>query len=199
MTSWIHSLQSLPKRQVLLSLLQEKARRERQRQARNENMQIALRRQALERDPAENVDVSSLVMTPGHPLHDLNHRDARYKVLYGGRGSGKTWGVAEALIRRGARQPLRILCTREYQNSIKDSVHKILSDTINRLGFNAWYNVTQTSIKSRSGAEFIFKGLHGNEQDIKSTEGIDIAWVEEAQTAPENSWKTLIPTIRKEG
>lgn len=143
--------------------------------------------------------MSSLVMTQGHPLHDLNHRDARYKVLYGGRGSGKTWGVAEALIRRGARYPIRVLCTREYQNSIKDSVHKILTDTISRLGFNSWYNVTQTSIKSRSGAEFIFKGLHGNEQDIKSTEGIDIAWVEEAQTVPETSWKTLIPTVRKEG
>lgn len=137
-------------------------------------------------------------MMKGHPCHDLLHRKARYKVLKGGRGSGKTWSVAEALVRKSTREPLRILCTREYQNSIKDSVHKILKDTIHRLGFTPWFTITETSIKSRSGAEFIFKGLHGNEIDIKGTEGIDICWVEEAQTVGKASWKTLIPTIRKE-
>lgn len=189
--SSIQSLRNLPPRQALYLALQEKARREKIR-----SQKLPISTLTVPADPAS---VSSLVMTPGHPCHDLNHRNARYKVLYGGRGSGKTWSVAEALIRRAARYPLRVLCTREYQNSIKDSVHKVLSDTIHRLGFTPWFSITQNSIRSRSGAEFIFQGLHGNEQTIKSTEGIDIVWVEEAQTVPESSWRTLTPTIRKEG
>jgi len=128
----------------------------------------------------------------------------RFKVFWGGRGSGKSWMMARALVWLGAQGPLRVLCCRELQTSIRDSVLRLLSDQIDILGLGAWYDVGESFIRGKegtraAGTEFIFKGLHGNEQDIKSTEGIDIAWVEEAQTVPESSWKTLIPTVRKEG
>lgn len=145
------------------------------------------------------LDVPSLVLNPDHVLSDLYYKKARYKVYWGGRGSAKSWGFAEALIRKTAAAPLRILCTREFQNSIKDSSHKLLKDTITRLGLDAWFTVTADSIRSRTGSEFIFKGLHNNEEGIKSTEGIDICWVEEAQSVSAFSWRTLSPTIRKEG
>jgi len=137
-----------------------------------------------------------LILNRAHPLSDLYYKKKRYKIVWGGRGSAKSWGVAEALVRLTAALPIRVLCTREYQNTIKDSSHKLLKDTIERLGMTTWFTVTDTSIKSRTGAEFIFKGLHANEEGIKSTEGIDICWVEEAQTVTSASWKSLIPTIR---
>lgn len=144
-------------------------------------------------------DVPSLVLNPDHVFYDLLHKDARYKVYWGGRGSAKSWAIAEALIRKAAGSCVRILCTREIQNTIKDSSHKLLKDTITRLGLEAWFTVTKDAIISRTGAEFIFKGLYHNEQGIKSTEGIDICWVEEAQTVSAYSWQTLIPTIRSAG
>lgn len=177
--------------------LSERARRQRTTQT---SSLVIPRRQLLELDlPPQLATHGSLVLDPGHPLSDLYFKKRRFKVYWGGRGSAKSWGVAEALIRLTAALPLRVLCTREYQNSIKDSSHKLLKDTISRLGLDGWFTVTADSIKSRVGGEFIFKGLHNNEQGVKSTEGIDICWVEEAQTVPEGSWRTLLPTIRKTG
>ena len=124
---------------------------------------------------------------------------ARYKVLYGGRGGAKSWGVARALLIIGARQPTRILCAREFQTSIKDSVHKLLSDQIFSMGLEDFYEITQTAIRGKNGTEFSFAGLKNNVANIKSFEGVDIAWVEEAQTTSKMSWNVLIPTIRKEG
>ena len=124
---------------------------------------------------------------------------ARYKVLYGGRGGAKSWGVARALLIIGARQTTRILCAREFQTSIKDSVHKLLSDQIFALGLQDFYEITQTAIRGKNGTEFSFAGLKNNVANIKSYEGCDIAWVEEAQTTSKMSWNVLIPTIRKEG
>lgn len=123
----------------------------------------------------------------------------RYKVFYGGRGAAKSWSIARALIVMTARQPLRVLCTREYQSSITDSVHKLLVDQIWALGLQRFFVVTQTEIRSLAGAQFIFKGLAHSVQEIKSTEGIDIAWVEEAQSTSAKSWEILTPTIRKPG
>lgn len=90
------------------------------------------------------------------------------------------------------------MCTREFQSSIADSVHRLLADKIQALGLGQWFNVTNSTITSTAGAQFIFKGLRHSIQEIKSTEGISIAWVEEAQVISENSWEILIPTIRKE-
>lgn len=126
-------------------------------------------------------------------------RPHRYKVYYGGRGGGKSWQFARALILLGYDRKLRILCTREIQRSISDSVHKLLTEQIDALGLNYFYAITRDSIKGANGTEFIFKGLHANNQEIKSTEGVDICWIEEAMSVSEDSWAVLIPTIRKEG
>ena len=123
---------------------------------------------------------------------------SRYKVLEGGRGSGKSTSFADALILKAAHQKLRILCTREMQNSIRDSVHRLLCDRIQALGLDDFFVVQKESISSRIGSEFIFKGLRHNISEIKSTEGIDICWVEEAERVSEYSWEVLVPTIRKE-
>ena len=122
----------------------------------------------------------------------------RYRTLYGGRGGAKSWGVARALLIKGAKKPLRILCAREFMTSIKDSVHKLLSDQINAMGLNSFYEITQNAIRAANGTEFAFVGLKNNIANVKSYEGIDICWVEEAQTVSKSSWNTLIPTIRKE-
>lgn len=123
----------------------------------------------------------------------------RYKVFYGGRGSSKSHSVARALLIRGMERPTRILCLREIQNSIEDSVHKLLSDIISTHKLEYFYDITKTSIRGKNGTEFIFKGVKHNLQSIKSTEGVDIAWVEEAQTVSNASWEIIIPTVRDEG
>jgi len=123
----------------------------------------------------------------------------RYKILYGGRGGAKSWGVGRALVILGAQRPLRILCAREFQTSIKDSVIALLKDQIRRLGLKNRYTFGTTYIEGKNGTDFIFKGLRINPDEIKSLEGVDICWVEEAQRVSEASWTYLIPTIRKEG
>ncbi|MBI4001916.1 MAG: PBSX family phage terminase large subunit [Nitrospira defluvii] len=125
---------------------------------------------------------------------------SRYKVVKGGRGGAKSWGVARALLIKGAKQRLRILCCREVQKSIKDSVHKLLKDQIELLGLGAQYDVLRDEIRGKNGTEFLFAGLSDlTAESIKSFESIDIVWVEEAQSVSNNSWVILIPTIRKAG
>jgi phage terminase large subunit len=125
-------------------------------------------------------------------------RPCRYKVIYGGRGAGRSWSVAQALLIKAAQQPLRILCTRELQTSLRDSVLQLLRDLIQRMGIEG-YTVLQSEIRHANGSLFIFEGLRFNVAKIKSLEGIDIVWVEEAERISANSWDVLIPTIRKEG
>jgi len=122
----------------------------------------------------------------------------RYKVFYGGRGSGKSTTKAIALLIIGKQKPTRILCAREIQTSIADSVHKLLKDMINLYPEFNDYEILQNVIRHPNGTEFIFKGLKHNTNDIKSTEGVDICWVEEAESVSEESWDILVPTIRKE-
>lgn len=126
-------------------------------------------------------------------------RPARYKVYYGGRGGGKSWTVARALLIKGLEGKVRVLCAREFQTSIADSVHKLLSEQIEALGLAPYYEVQKTRIIGLNGTEFIFKGIRHNVQEIKSTEGVDYCWIEEAQSVSEESWGVLIPTIRQEG
>lgn len=142
--------------------------------------------------------MSDLVVKFPEPFQAL-FKPSRYKNYHGGRGSGKSMNVARALVLKAYENKLRILCCREVQNTIRDSVHKLIADQIEEMGFSQWFEITQTSIKGVNGSEFIFKGLRFDPQGIKSTEGIDICWIEEAQTVSENSWSILIPTIRKEG
>jgi phage terminase large subunit len=130
------------------------------------------------------------------PLFDTH----RYKVAYGGRGGAKSWGFARALLIEGAQKPLRILCTREVQKSIKDSVHKLLCDQIQSLELGKFYTPTQNNIVGLNGTEFIFSGLSDQTREsIKSYEGVDRCWVEEGQAVGKRSWDILTPTIRKTG
>jgi phage terminase large subunit len=153
----------------------------------------------------------SLVMDRSHPLSALLYERADTKVFYGGRDAAKSWGGAEAMLRIANGSlgdasslwgpgPHRFLCTREYQNSISDSIHRLLGDMTLRLGVDHRFKRTQTSLSNPyTGAEFLYKGLHHNINGIRSTEGVDICLVEEAQNVSDESWETLIPTIRKEG
>lgn len=124
----------------------------------------------------------------------------RYRVGYGGRGGGKTENYARALLLKGAAAPERYLCAREYQNSIKQSVHKTIADQITALEMNYLYEVQQNLIKHREiPTEFIFEGLHGNIDRIKSYARIKTAWIEEGQSTLKDSFEKLDPTIREPG
>jgi phage terminase large subunit len=125
----------------------------------------------------------------------------RFKVARGGRGSAKSWSVADAaLVRSATRTRQRILCAREFQRSIKDSVHYLLASQIERLGLGGAFRVIDTEITCKAtGSQFIFAGLHHNISSLKSLEAIDVCWVEEAEVVSEESWSKLIPTIRKPG
>ena len=121
----------------------------------------------------------------------------RYKCVYGGRGKGATWLYARLLLLRSMEDKLRMLCTREFQNSIAESVYHVLASQIDLLELRG-FRVKEHEIISPEGGQFIFKGLKRNIDSIKSTEGIDICWVAEADKVPQDSWDKLIPTIRKE-
>lgn len=123
----------------------------------------------------------------------------RYIVYYGGRNSGKSRQVGTALILRGRQQQLRVLCTREIQNTIKDSVHKLLKDIIAQYEFSDYVITNDSIINNLTGTEFIFRGIRHNTNEIKSTEGIDVCWIEEAQTITDASIDVITPTIRKAG
>lgn len=125
---------------------------------------------------------------------------SRLKVAYGGRGSGKSWGAATALLIMGAQEQTRVICAREVQKSIKESVHRLLSDRIIDLNLSSFYTVLDTEIRGANGTTFSFSGLSQHTVDsIKSFEGADICWVEEGQSVSKKSWDVLTPTIRRPG
>ena len=124
----------------------------------------------------------------------------RLKVAFGGRGSGKSWGFARALLVIGAAKQLRVICAREIQKSIKESVHRLLSDQIQSMNLGHFYEVLETEIRGINGTTFSFSGLASHTvESIKSFEGADVCWVEEAQSVSKKSWDVLMPTIRKSG
>lgn len=125
---------------------------------------------------------------------------ARYKVLYGGRDSAKSHSIARMLLARGRAKPERILCTREIQKSISESVHQLLKDLVSTLGMEDFYEVQQHYIYGANGTQIAFHGLSGQTAtSIKSFEGTTLCWVEEAQTITKRSWDLLEPTIRAPG
>lgn len=124
---------------------------------------------------------------------------ARYIAIRGGRGSGKSRSVASALILRAASKQMRWFCGREILKAIRDSVKRLLDDEIDRQGLRHFYTSTDTEIRGANGSLFIFGGLRGNPETIKSMEGMDGAWIEEASTVSQSSLDILIPTIRKPG
>ena len=126
-------------------------------------------------------------------------KSKRYKVFYGGRGGAKSWAYAQYLLITGMQKKQLFLCTREFQGSIQDSVHRVLATQIENLGLGGFYTVQQKAIYGKNGTEFIFEGLKNNVTKIKSMEGVDKVWCEEAENITEASWDVLIPTIRKPG
>jgi predicted phage terminase large subunit-like protein len=124
----------------------------------------------------------------------------RYNVLKGGRGSAKSRSVAGILVVNGLAGDRRLLCTREIQKSMKDSVHRLLADTIERLGLGAYYKVLETEIRGPGNTLFLFSGLQGHTvESIKSYEDLTDVWVEEATSVVDRSWEILIPTLRRPG
>lgn len=124
--------------------------------------------------------------------------DYRYYVYYGGRGSSKSHSIARYLICQALSKTTKILCARELQNSILESVYSLLKGIIYEYNLEKWFYLKTATIEcSCNDSAFIFKGLAHNIESVKSTEGIDICWIEEADKVSQNSWDTLIPTIRK--
>ena len=114
-------------------------------------------------------------------------------------GSGKSWGVAQLLVEIAVRTKVRVFCGRELQNSMSDSVIKLIADTIEDLGYLEEFEVQRNAIYClKTGSEFMFYGIKNNPNKIKSLEGIDLVWIEEAENVSNESWDILIPTIRKE-
>lgn len=118
------------------------------------------------------------------------------KVLYGGRGAAKSTGCAEALLVQGIEQPLRILCAREIQKSIKLSVYSLLADKIKAHNMGSFYTIKADSIVGANGTEFFFEGLQGHTIDsLKSIERINRCWVEEGHAVTDRSWEILLPSL----
>ncbi len=124
----------------------------------------------------------------------------RYKVGKGGRSGTKSWSFARGLLVKGFENPIRILCAREVQKSIKESVHQLLKDQVELMGLGGFYEVLQNEIRGKNGTLFSFVGLSAlTAYSIKSYEAYNICWVEEAALVTRRSWDILLPTIRKEG
>ena len=123
----------------------------------------------------------------------------RYRVAYGGRGSAKSWNFARRLLMLGAKYKLRILCAREYQSSIRDSVHQLLANQAELIGYGDFYAIQQRTITGLNGTDFIFRGIKRDPHGLKSLEGVHLAWIEEAEAVSHDSWAALIPTIREPG
>lgn len=122
----------------------------------------------------------------------------RYKLYYGGRAGGKSYAFADCLLLKARSERLFIACVREVQESIKDSVYKLLKDRASYYGFDDFVFYEDRIENSVTGSKFVFKGLKDqNKQNIKSLEGVNLCWIEEAQSLSKGSWEILDPTIRK--
>lgn len=142
--------------------------------------------------------MEKVIEIPGE-FQPLFSRDWREAAVYGGRFSLKSHSVARFLLIRARQAKTRVACFREFQNSIAESSHQLLSDLIKLYELRDFQVTDKAIINTVTGSDFIFKGLWNNEQTIKSIEGIDIAWVEEAQTVSTSSLEVLTPTVRKPG
>lgn len=133
-------------------------------------------------------------------LKDFWRTKSRYKILYGGRASSKSHDAAGIAVYLAANFKVKFLCARQFQNRISESVYVLIKDKIANSSFDGEFILTKNSILHKTtGSEFIFYGIARNLSEIKSTEGIDILWLEEAHYLTEDQWDTINPTIRKEG
>lgn len=133
-------------------------------------------------------------------LRDFWLTPARNRVLYGGRFSSKSWDAAGFAVFLTQSVKIRVLCARQFQNKIAESVYTLLKIQIERFGLLDDFRITDNSIiHRRTGSEFLFKGLWGHIDEIKSTEGVDLLWIEEAHNLTKEQWEVLEPTIRADG
>jgi len=163
------------------------------------------------RKPSSTSGLTITTVDAGFPekFLPLTYTPAPIKVIFGGRSSGKSTGVARTLLLMGKQWPMRILCCREFHKSMDTSVHKVLKDEIYALGLQDFYTVNNSSITGKEipeshfpgyqirQTEFIFMGIANNSQSLKSTQLITTAWIEEAQNLTEKSWIDLEPTVRQ--
>lgn len=132
--------------------------------------------------------------------NNLQGEPVRNRVLYGGRASSKSWDAAGFAIFLACNLKIKVLCARQFQNKIEESVYSLLKLQIERFGLKRQFKILDNKIiHRRTGSEFVFYGLWRHIGEIKSLEGIDICWLEEAHAVTEEQWKVLEPTVRKEG
>lgn len=125
--------------------------------------------------------------------------DYTYYIYYGGRGGGKSEGIAQSLVLLALQSQVKILCIREFQNSINDSAKAMLERWIEKLQLTSFYNITRDTLNTTNGSSFIFKGLQtSNAVNIKSITGINITWIEEGETISKKSWELLVPSVTRE-
>lgn len=143
--------------------------------------------------------VSEVRPTLNPALRDFWKKKARNRVLVGGRASSKSWDAAGFATFLADNYKLRILCVRQFQNRISESVYALLKIQIERFGLSDRFDIQRDKIYSSAGSEFMFYGLWRSIDEIKSLESVDILWIEEAHNLTEEQWKVLEPTIRKAG
>lgn len=147
---------------------------------------------------ADQPDYQSIPSNPA--LQGFWSKKARYKVLYGGRASSKSWDAAITVIRASMFCTFKCLCCRQHQNKIEESVYTLLKFQIDRMNLNDDFQIYNNKIINKTTrSEFIFYGLSRNIEEIKSTEGVDICWIEEAASLTKKQWLILDPTLRKQG
>ena len=138
--------------------------------------------------------------SPNPVLRDFWLKPARNRVLYGGRSSSKSWDAAAFAVFLASKCKIRFLCARQFQNKIAESVYTLLKIQIERFGKSSEFKILDNSITHmRTGSEFLFYGLWRSIDEIKSLEGVDICWIEEAHNLTKEQWEILEPTLRKEG
>ena len=138
----------------------------------------------------------NIKLTVPKVFEPLFKKAQRRNFIYGGRGSAKSWSVAQYCVLRAYEKKTKVLCCRELQRSLADSVHALLSEVIVNMGLTEFFTIQKDKIYGANGSVFIFAGIRSNVSEIKSMEGVDIAWCEEAQALSRESYDVLVPTIR---
>lgn len=155
--------------------------------------------QFLKLTPEKQEEYIRLYREQVAPKLEIFRKPAPYKLSYGGRGSSKSWGFASLLIQKMTKEPHRLVCCREIQKSIDESSYRLLCDTIYRLQAKGW-DIKKECLDHENGSHIIFRGLRDMRaaNAIKSLEGYDLCWLEEAHSISRESLEVLLPTIRKD-
>lgn len=143
-------------------------------------------------------ETTTPVKTIGFPpklIYPLMQAPERNQVLYGGRAGGKSWGVSLYILTEGMKRKLRALCTREYMSSVRNSLHQLFVDHITEFGLESFYTIEKAVITGKNGTQIFFAGIQNDPDGLKSYEGVEVTWCEEAENITKRSWEVLIPTV----